>query len=115
MKRGKEKDNDDDEEEDIPRTPLAIPKASQFELRPRTQTSTPIVTFQSINKLLLKDRPARLRLEGILNDEWDAQIAFQQILILSAIDERETRVQLYDALEELAGYYQVLGREFTRS
>ena len=43
----------------------------------------------------------------MLSDERDTRITLHQILIQSAIEDRESqvRVRFHDALEELAGYY----------
>ena len=49
-----------------------------------------------------------------MSDERESWISSPQILVQSAIDERESQVQFHDVLEEFVGYNKVLGREFTR-
>ena len=57
--------------------------------------------------MLREERTARERVKGILRDERDARIAFQEMLTqsTSTIGERESRTRFLDGFEELAGYY----------
>ena len=48
-------------------------------------------------------------LRGMLSEERDAWTVLQEILIQSAIEERESQAWFLDRFEELAGYYKVLG------
>ena len=50
--------------------------------------------------MLQEEKAGQERVEGILSDERDARTALQRILILSTIEERESRVRFLDGFED---------------
>ena len=99
----------------------------QYELRPLLQPVVPPMILESIYALILQKRAVRLRYKAMLREERvarerveeilrevrDVETALREILMQFGIDEMQSRARFLDRFEELAGYYQVLGWEFT--